>query len=232
MTTNSILNNYQYSSNQVHEIITAYPDLRCLTGHKLSLDLPFDKSDFEIIPFTWIRNPVERFISHYFFHRNQTDFVPEAKRLNLSDYITWALEEGHQSMYINGQVQFLSGGEIDIITNAMSEHNLLLFPLEDLDASILTLVKRFPEDFLPVRPNIKNMSTKDQSVTQKDYDRIRSFVELDLQLLMIARDTVFSKNGANEYPDRKMLHTPLRKKIIRHTSKLVRSMADRIDKLC
>ena len=162
--TNSILNDYQYNAAQVAKIIRHYPNLRCLTGHKLSLDLPFSDQDIDIQAFTWIRDPIDRFISHYFFHRNHTASVPEAKTMNLLEYTEWALKHRNQQMYINGQTRFLSGGSLKTIRSIVTDGKLLLFPLSKLQESFYTLSDKFPETFSDVVVKIRSVSKKDQSI--------------------------------------------------------------------
>lgn len=187
--TNGILNDYQYSADQVSRIIDHFPKLRCLTGHKLSCDLPFVRKDIELFAFSWIRDPVDRFVSHYFFHRNHTSLVPQAKSLDLDAYVGWALEEGNMPAYIDGQVRFLAAGSMSRIEELVAAGRLLLFPLDSLAASFATLAERFPNDFTDIRVETKNVSEKDQSLPAGLRERILPHVQKDLKLLEMARRT-------------------------------------------
>lgn len=194
-TTNSILNDYQYSAAQVARIIDHFPDLECLTGHKLSLDLPFYRGDLDIQAFTWVRDPIDRFISHYFYHRNHTTLVPEAKTMGILEYTDWALEQGNQPMYINGQTQFLSGGSLATIQEKVQNGKLLLFPLSHLQESFYTLAEKYPDTFQFFMLKNMNVSKKDQSLPNKLRDKILPFVEEDLKLLELARQTPLTKES-------------------------------------
>jgi hypothetical protein len=187
--TDSILNNYQYDADQVSKIIGNYPDLKCLTGHKLSLDLPFDRDDLDLQAFTWIRDPVDLFLSHYFFHRNHTSLVPEAKSMNLLEYSEWALKYENQQMYINGQTRFLSGGLLEIIKTKVVDGRLLLFPLSKLQESFYTLGHRFPNVFVDSKVRSRNASMKDQPIPDNFRELILPYVEDDMKLLELARQT-------------------------------------------
>lgn len=194
---NSILNDYQYTSEQINKIIGHYPGLKCLTGHKLSLNLPFDRDDINIKSICWVRDPVDRFVSHYFYHRNHTTLVPEAKILSLEDYICWALEDEHQKMYINGQVRFLSGGRLSIIQECINNGTLLLFPLSKLKESFYTLTINYPDYFFDWSVRTKNVSKKDYKITNNIRDRVMPFVKNDLVLMNLAMQTELAVPPAN-----------------------------------
>ena len=187
--TNGILNDYQYDAEQVARIIRHYPDLRCLTGHKLSLDLPFDREGLDIQAFTFIRDPVDRFVSHYFYHRNHTNFVPEAKTMDLLGYADWALSQGNQPMYVNGQTRFLSGGSLDKVRELARGRRLLLFPSADIQGSFNALARAFPESFVDVRTAHKNVSKKDQPLPAGFRALVLPYVQDDMALLELAAQT-------------------------------------------
>lgn len=196
--TNGLLNDYQYNSAQVARIIDHYPELKCLTGHKLSLDLPFYREDLEIHAFTWIRDPVERFVSHYFYHRNHTNIVPEAKSMSLPEYTEWALKDGNQKMYINGQTRFISGGSLDLINSAVKDKRLILFPLSRIRESFITLAHQFPEVFIDTRFVIKNISKKDQNLPNNFRENVLPYVEEDMRLLELAEQTKMECEGPHK----------------------------------
>jgi hypothetical protein len=231
-TTNSILNSYQYDTKQVARIIDYHPDLKCLTGHKLSLNLPFDRKDFDLQAFTWIRDPVDLFVSHYFYHRNHTTLVPEAKKMDLPEYTEWALKHGNQDMYINRQTKFLSGGSIKKIESMVSEEKVFLFPLERLQESIYTLAHRFPHAFVDLKIRRTNISKKDQEIPDGFRNMVLPYVEEDMRLLELARQTKMENKG----PDRKFnfsrhLHLAP-KKMSLNVVRLLRRLASNIEKRC
>ena len=224
---NSILNDYQYDAVQVARIIDYFPQLKCLTGHKLSLDLPFYREDMDIKAFTWIRDPVDRFVSHYFYHRNHTTLVPEAKTMDLAEYAEWALKHGNQEMYINGQTKFLSGGSIDTIRSMVNDEKIFLFPLSKLQESFYTLARKFPKTFLDIELKNKNISMKDQVLPNHFRDLVLPFVEQDMCLLALAKETKL-EGSRPQTPER--FPSNVSKTILRKASHLLHRMAYFIEK--
>lgn len=214
--TNSILNDYQYDAAQVARIIDHFPHLKCLTGHKLSLDLPFYRGDIKIQAITWIRDPVDRFVSHYFFHRNHTTLVPEAKTMGLIEYAEWALKYENQKMYINGQTRFLSGGSMETIKSMVKDGNLLLFPLSRLQESVYTLAHKFPKTFVDLATRNKNISKKDQALPDNFRESILPYVEEDVCLLELSRQTTLE----NERPSQQEIFLRNKYKTIRRNAAL------------
>lgn len=65
-----LLVDFTYSAAQVTAMIERYPSLRCLSSHRISLDLPWDRANCSLRAISFIRDPAERFASHYFFTRS------------------------------------------------------------------------------------------------------------------------------------------------------------------
>ena len=185
--TNSVLNNYQYKASQILEILNHHPTCTCLSGHKLSTDLPYDHPQYQLNPITFVRDPVDRFVSHYFFHRHHVkNWVPEAKFMLLDEYIDWALVENNQIMYVNGQLRFLTGDAFEenltLIDNLTTTNGLLLLPIEYFNDALVILNRLLPDSFASIFAERINISTKDQTLTPKQRERILELCHLDMVL--------------------------------------------------
>lgn len=187
-TTNSILNDYQYNARQIEKIIKHYPSCTCLSGHKLSLHLPYNSQEFSLFVISLIRDPVDRFLSHYFYHRQQKNacWVPQTKNMKLEEYIQWALEAENQPAYIDGQVKFLSGmsGEkgYQWIRTYSDKENVLLLPLEKYDQALNMLHRHYPDYFDQNETLQINKSYKDQPIPEELMKRIRCYEKWDTLL--------------------------------------------------
>lgn len=201
MTTNSIINNYQYHQGQVLEILDAYPHCTCLAGHKLSLDLPYNSERYQLTVVTFVRDPVDRFLSSYFYVRSHSDWViPQAKALNLDDYIQWALVDGNQPLYIDGQALFLSGEAsaegLQRIRQHVANGRLLLFPLAHFEAVLVLLQRHDPTAFRDIWYKKRNVSVHDQVATPEQRALIASFCHLDAQLSHLADEFFYNLKAA------------------------------------
>jgi hypothetical protein len=188
----------QYTSAQISQIIDWYPLFTCLTGHGISLDLPFERDDLDLKVFTFVRDPAQRFVSNYFFERNRSltnsrvIMWPEAGSMNLSEFVDWGLVEGNLTGRWRTQIQFLARGKFDMIESLISHNRLMLFPLSRLHDSLYTLHKSFPHDFPAFEYNNQNASKKDQSIPPSIIDTIASYFPDDLELLALANQTALS----------------------------------------
>lgn len=190
-----ILNNYQYNASQVKQIIDWYPDLKCLASHRLSIDLPFDHQDTSVTAITFVRNPIERFVSHYFYHRQNTEMFPETKTLDIDAYTEYLLGSPQKEMHIRSQTGFLTGSAdergIDLIREHAHNKEVLCFPLSRFDEACVTLEHMFPGDFSNCAyARRENVSTKDQELADGTFIKIRKldFVNVDLQLFDFATE--------------------------------------------
>ena len=86
MKEHSLLETKQYTREDVGEIVRCHPHLKCLSDHKFSLDLPWDHVHAEIFALSYVRDPVERFVSRYFFHRHLEEVACVAQRMSFRDF--------------------------------------------------------------------------------------------------------------------------------------------------
>jgi len=185
---NSIFNEYLYTANQVNRIISLYPNLKCLTGHKLSADLPYDQ--YDIIAFTWVRDPIERIASHYFFHRQKTELVPQAKEMNLFDY-TKKMLSVNGNTYANGQTKHLGG--LDVVKNLVTNGKLYLFPLSKMEKSLHYLDQLFPNTFNLNKIAIRNQTKKEEEISEEMKQYVMPYAVEDYEILRLAESFDFSK---------------------------------------
>ena len=61
---------FKYSAEDVSSVFRQFPYCRCFSDHKLSVELPWDQ--FDITAICFVRDPVERFLSHYFYTRQES----------------------------------------------------------------------------------------------------------------------------------------------------------------
>ena len=148
---NSLLEIKQYTNHDVSEIVRCHPWVTCFSDHKISLDLPYNHEHANVLALCYVRDPVERFISRYFFHRHFEEINCIAQRMNFHDFAIAELEDENIHPQTNSQICFLNGGgsltDMSVIESAVSTGQAFLFPIERFDESCILMEQRFPDHF-------------------------------------------------------------------------------------
>ena len=169
---NSLLETKQYTRDDVSEIVRCHPWVRCLSDHKLSLDLPWNHESASVHAISYVREPVERFISRYFFHRHFEEVNCIAQRMSFREFANAELVEQHVHPQTNSQIYFLNGGRDDedmsVIEKALATQRAFLFPIERFDESCICLERLFPNAFSDLSYVRANVSKKDAKISEGD----------------------------------------------------------------
>lgn len=200
---NSLLETKQYTSFDVSEIIRCHPWLTCFCDHKLSLDLPFDSEHAKVFALCFVRDPVERFISRYFFHRNFEEVNCIAQRMTFREFADAELVNHHVHPQTNSQIYFLNGGqgneEMQVIENAIATGQTFLFPIERFDEACICLEKLFPNAFKDLSYVKTNVSKRDLEISKEDRKFVQSYLENDYAVFDLAKEQIESCLN-NAYP--------------------------------
>lgn len=188
----SLLETMQYSSDNVGEIVRCHPQFLCISDHKFSLDLPYHSTLINILALSYVRDPVERFISRYFFHRHFEEVNCIAQRMSFRDFANTELVEQQAHPQTNSQIYFLNGGksntDISLIEDAIGTGKAFLFPIERFDESCVCLEKLFPESFPDLSYVRANVSKKDTGISTEDRELVMRYVKNDLAVCDCAED--------------------------------------------
>lgn len=229
---NSLLETKQYSSFDVSEIIRCHPWLRCFSDHKLSLDLPYACEHANVFALCFVRDPVERFVSRYFFQRNFEEVNCIAQRMTFREFADAELVNEHVHPQTNSQIYFLNGGkgnkEIQVIEDAIATEKAFLFPIERFDEACVCLERLFPEDFKDLSYVKTNVSKRDMKISAEDREFVQQHLDVDFPVFELANKQIESclestfnsieerKSALEEFRDRcsRRFHNfrPLRKK--------------------
>ena len=207
----------RYTAADFGRVLDLHPFLRAYASHRISADLPYDRPDAHLVALAFVRDPVDRFLSHYFFARTSPSaYSPLAQRVTLPEYIRLA-EKGEihgpaetvHTTYATSQTAFLAGERgpagVAKLAPLVAADRLLLLPTERFDDACLLLEALFPEDFTDCSyPGRMNVSRQDQDVTPDDRDAIRDLVADDYEVLQLAREAfdqrfraLFPEGGRN-----------------------------------
>jgi len=206
---NSLLETKQYTRDDVSEIVRCHPGVECLSDHKLSLDLPFDHEHARVFALSYVRDPVERFISRYFFHRHFEEVNCIAQRLSFREFANAELVEQEVHPQTNSQIYFLNGGksfdDMQVIDDALATGRAFLFPIERFDESCICLEQMFPTVFSDLSYVRANVSKKDAEIAAEDRELARRYLQKDFavsdkaeQFLNATLDRVFPSDDLRE----------------------------------
>lgn len=186
----SLLETKQYTRDDVSEIVRCHPWVTCMSDHKLSLDLPYDHADADVYGLAFVREPVERFISRYFFHRHFEEVQCLAQRLSFRDFAQAELVEHWAHPQTNSQIHFLSCGrtstDLDFIRAVLETKRAFLFPIERFDEACAALEYRFPQFFPDLSYVRANVSNKDIEISTADRQWVSQLLEPDQPVYQLA----------------------------------------------
>ena len=186
----SLLETKQYTFDDVSEIVRSHPNVACFSDHKLSLDLPYFHEHSIVRAICYVRDPVERFISRYFFHRHYEEVSCIAQRMTFRDFANAELVEQFAHPQTNSQIYFLNGGrsfeDMTIIQHAIATGNCYLFPIERFDESCVLLERLFPESFSDLSYVRANVSKKDATIDEEDRTFVTRYLKKDYPLFELA----------------------------------------------
>lgn len=186
----SLLETKQYSADEVSEIVRCHPQVTCYSDHKLSLDLPYRHPTADIRAICFVRDPVERFISRYFFHRHFEEVQCLAQLVTFREFAESELVRRETHPSTNSQIYFLSAGrtsdDLAFIESTLKTGQVLLAPVERFDEACICLEKSHPQAFSDLSYVSANVSKKDQPVTAEEREFIRPFLSPDYPLIELA----------------------------------------------
>jgi len=174
----------RYTSNQVAEILGNCPWLRAYSSHKISLDLPFDSPLARLHAIAFVRDPVARFVSHYFYLRHHAlDWDPTARADSLDRYVERAVKESwftqqRQHSELRQLTERTGEEGLRLVERHMAGGRVSVFPVERFDEACLVLERRFPHAFRDASyPRRKNRSQVDQSLSSEAEQRLREAID-------------------------------------------------------
>lgn len=214
----SLLETKQYDCADVSEIVRCHPHLGCISDHKFSLDLPWHHEHAQIFAISYVRDPVERFVSRYFFHRHFEEVACIAQRMSFRDFANVELIEQEVHPQTNSQIYFLNGGrsfdDMSVVEAALATERAFLFPIERFDESCICMERMFPTVFSDLSYVMANVSKKDAEVTHDERELVKRYLKADYAVFDLANkflDQVLESafhsdddrnNALNEFRDR------------------------------
>lgn len=153
-------------SNQISDFIQRFPDRQALGGHRLSLDMPFASQSVDVRAIAFVREPLSRLVSEYYYHRGLGfSTSDEDLKQDTFDKFLVALAAKTDSPFHNAQWKFLNKTWNEI-EQLITTKKLLLFTTENFERACICLETLFPDEFV------------DNSFTKKNVNRSKPFLRL------------------------------------------------------
>ena len=186
----SLLETKQYNRHDVSEIVRCHPGVKCFSDHKLSLDLPYDHEHCDVFALCFVRDPVERFISRYFFHRHFEEVNCIAQQMSFRDFAYAELVSQDVDPQTNSQIYFLSNGrsfdELTSINQAIETKRAYLFPIERFDEACICMERLYPNHFSDLSYVRANVSKRDSAVTEQEREFAYRYLKNDYPLIELS----------------------------------------------
>jgi len=132
---------------------------KAFSSHQIRFPLP-QNSELEFLPIVFLRNPIDRAFSIYYFKKKQTDDSigsVSARSMNLSNFIEWNLSKEKYLPMKNFQVFFLSrqdnSSEINLDDLVIAKNRLK-------DCKIIGVVERLDESLVVAEEGLRSYFEK------------------------------------------------------------------------
>jgi len=168
------------------------------------------------MPMTLIRNPVQRFLSHYFYCRKVAQcgiiFDSDAAELSLSDYIDKTLYDDPKQDRYNGQCWHLFGvssyEEKKARLESFLETNLFCLPVERVSQAALYLNRTISQTFASYKVQRLNSSGSDQRPQVSNELIMRISPRMDLDLILYQHSDALYNIYVKQLPNASALDSP------------------------
>lgn len=181
----SLLESKQYTCEDIRLIADSQGWLNCMSDHKLSLDLPYGHKDRDVHALAFVREPVDRFVSRYFYHR-KAEIDCAAKKTEFREFIQYELIDGNVEPQVASQLHFLNQGrsrsDMSFVEETLDTGRVYLFPVERFDEAAVCMETQYPETFRDLSYLPVNQAARDRNVSEEDLQLVRDNVAGDVPL--------------------------------------------------
>ena len=230
------------SKEQLRWLLIYHEWIRCYSCHMLSGDLPYDFGDAEIIGISFVRDPIDRFVSSYNYMMADHYRGGYDKGIRFDEYYARTFIDVDNPWWRNGQTNILGApfkreAALARIRENIKNGRLILLVTERFDESCILIERLFPKDFKDCSYIRFNESRKNKQIKELQRQAVLQYTSYDMEMHRIANQFLDSELN-RLYPDlneRQIYLEDFRKrcksKEKRHKTLLkVRSLKNRIKK--
>lgn len=177
-------------ADEVEWVLRRNRHIRAIAGHRFHTRLNYETSDHNVIAATFVRDPVEHFLSADAYMRRT--HYPGIEPLSLSQVARSILAgEEHgllRPWFVKGQLRHLDPQlDLDRLRRLVDSGHLYLFPVEGFADACLLLRHRFPEHFTATGFRVKNRSPRSAEADPKVVELLREHRSGDFELHALAQ---------------------------------------------
>lgn len=200
-----------FTKEDVAGMCDLHPQYQCLASHMFTLQLPFESKRFDFRAITFVRDPVERALSLYFYAFRMAKMNPDYKPPgSIDQFFNEVLEKKSDGRFFNDQFRFLSGGVTDKslfsdIEELAGLGKLLIAPVDRFDDACLLLEDTYPEHFKNMAyARRSNVAERKQKVSKELRECLAEVNQADLQLFTLA-SAVFERQFEKVFTNARVL---------------------------
>lgn len=189
----------KYSQHDMEQLLWLYP-YECFTSHVFCLkSMPLDLYP-QLLAFAFIREPIDKVISSYFYIRGRQETANEhpTRKMTLPDLIESMVTKKNFNPFLldTSQTEWLVGDKvnsIDIARDYLHKGYVHIFPTERFDESMVVLEKMLPHVFTDCsylkKVNVSGKTCDDQYLKEcRESAEMLPWIEMDTQLHRLAND--------------------------------------------
>ncbi|NIA30111.1 MAG: sulfotransferase family 2 domain-containing protein [Actinobacteria bacterium] len=193
------------STEQLRWLLMYHNWIRCYSCHMLSGDLPYDAEDAEVIGISFVRDPIDRFVSSYNYMMDDNYHGGYSKRIDFDELYTRTFVDVDNPWWRNGQAHIIGGNTAEEealgkIRKNLENDRLILLVTERFDESCIVLERLFPDDFKDCSYIRYNVSAKKKNIAESQRKVVSKYMDLDTELLKLANNYLDAKLD-RLYPD-------------------------------
>lgn len=178
------------SADEVEWALRRNHHIRAIAGHRFHTRLNYETSDHNLIAVTFVRDPVEHFLSADAFMRRT--HYPGIEPLSLSQVARSILAgEEHGLLpprFVKAQLRHLDPQlDLDRLRRLVDSGHLYIFPVERFADACLLLQHRFPEHFTETGFRVKNRSPRSAEAETEVVELLREHRSGDFELHALAQ---------------------------------------------
>jgi hypothetical protein len=146
-----LYDHYMLRAIDVERMLEFHPQLLGVSSHLLSLDLPWDSENFMICAVAFVREPIDRAQSLFFYQQKTSNNKGISGQVNSESFFQSILDKDSEAGYpfMNAQWNFLQGKrsswQYDFLLTHIQSGRLVIAPMERFDDACILLEKIHPE---------------------------------------------------------------------------------------